>query len=77
MKFTIHMKTPDAIECAIENVMANYYPLLDNSDYETEEQKLYELEHDLRELLSKWFKYGECVAIEIDTDTKTATVLEI
>ena len=67
MKFTIYMKTPDAVEYAIENAM-------DNEVADDEDQ--YEIRENLKELCSKWFSYGECVGIEIDTDTEIATVVK-
>ena len=58
MRFVITLKTPDAVENAIEDIM----------DLDEREKA--------RELCSKWFRWGECVSIGIDTKEGTATVIE-
>lgn len=70
MKFVISMKTPDAVNLACEQATTSY---TDDDEKVVDEDKIEELE----ELCSKWFKYGECVNIEIDTETGTAKVLTV
>lgn len=89
MKFTVRMKTPDCVEYAVENVIDNVIEnvvekehvgdVLEGPSYAEVEEigwKLDKRRGELKELLSKWFRYGECVTIEIDTEAETATVLE-
>lgn len=58
MTITIHFKTPDAVDYALE-------------DMEDDESEIL-----IREKLRKWIRYGECVSIQFDLETMTATVLE-
>lgn len=81
MKFVVNMKTPDVVNYAVENVMDNEYvdgALEGASDNEIEEAGWAsdDRREELKNLLSKWFRCGESVDIEIDTEAKTAIVLE-
>lgn len=81
MKFTIKMKTPDVVTRAVDDITESEHvdgALEGASDNEIEEAGwvVDERRDDLKKLLSKWFNYGECVTIEIDTEAGTATVLE-
>ena len=74
MKFTIIMKNPDSFEDsilrAVESVMIE-----DNLEERLELKALkYE---ELKKIASKWFEYDEYVRIEIDSEAKTAKVLEV
>ena len=76
MKFRISMKTPDAVDCAIEDAVINEFggfPAADDSDTQ---QTMDDRKDEVAELCKQWFSYGECVTIEIDTVAKTATVLK-
>ena len=68
MKIKVTMKNPDALDYAIAIAIDG---LGDLSLGEREEK------HDeLYEQLSKWFKYGEYLTVEIDTEADTATVMK-
>lgn len=58
MKFTVQMKCPDALDCAIE----------ESCDSDDEKERM-------RKVAARFFKYGEYLEVEIDTDKETATVL--
>jgi len=72
MKFTIHMKTPDAVDYAIRDALPAPEDESDEEAYWNHEAEW----EQVTELCSKWFKHGEAVSIEIDTEAKTATVIE-
>lgn len=57
--FRVSMKSPDALDFAIENDI-------------TIEDKV-----SVRELCEKWFRFGEYVELEVDTEAETCKVLEI
>jgi hypothetical protein len=68
MKFRITMKDPDALRIALggaakKSVGAALGASLD------------ECEEELREFVKRWFKYGEYLTVEIDTDAKTILVV--
>jgi hypothetical protein len=70
MKLKITLKDPDALNDEIENAVIHEYPCV-GADIRSE--KIEEIEV----LTRKWFKYGEYVTIEIDTETGTAKILEV
>lgn len=61
MKFTVHFKTPDAANDAIDQLTEDGY-----SEDNIEAAK---------EVLEKFLRWGECVLIEFDTHTQTAKVV--
>ena len=65
MKFQVTMKTPDGLDDAIFECTRNLTPgtIIDN-------------ELEIKKLCGKWFRYGECVTLEIDTEEKTCVVVE-
>lgn len=73
MKFTVKMKCPDSLDYAIMEAVAS----LKFADMD------YDYIQDLREAATaeansvcrQWFKYGELLTVEIDTDAKTCVVL--
>ena len=62
MKFRVTMKTPDALEQTIEEV----------EDQLTVRGKSIS---DVQDLCEKWFKYGESLTVEIDTEAQTCVVV--
>jgi hypothetical protein len=77
MKFRITMKTPDSLDLAIRDAVRA----------ELEGDSLFcELETDevewlvsrrteaIRELCRKWFRYGEALVVEVDTEASTCVV---
>ena len=78
MKLRISFKTPDALteavyEAVAQEVADEHIP--DDAERESVQE---EREEALREYLErKWFRYGEYVNIEVDTDKHTAEVVPI
>lgn len=69
MKFSLTMKCPDAFDIA-----AKYAILDDNpgiSDIDLAEQT-----SATKDVCAKWFRYGEQVTLEIDTEAGTCIVKE-
>lgn len=64
MKFTVRMKTPDALCEAIEAAM------------DINDDNHLQLGEHMEDVANKWFLYGELVNLEIDTEAGTCTVLE-
>lgn len=80
MKFRVSMKDPDtlydAIRDAVEDQIKEQFsdiPDVEVDDLEGIKERRCER---IDELCSKWFKYGEYLEVEIDTDAKTCTVVE-
>lgn len=75
MKFTVTMKDPDTLNDCIREAVETDVNALDLAEDEQEAVAERRIEK-VREVCSKWFKYGEYLSVEIDTDTQTCTVLE-
>lgn len=75
MKFTVTMKDPDGFYDSVREAAEE--SLNDVSGInESESEGLIDSRHsELSEKLKKWFRYGEYLTVEIDTDEMTATVL--
>ena len=81
MKVRISLKTPDAVSYAVEEAypLEAYNEELDEFitlDPDSEEAcEVMDAREDFKELSEKWFSYGECVTLEIDTESQTCKVL--
>lgn len=71
MKIRVNMKTPDALSEAVCEAVGPAEVDLDD------DQTNYDLIETITDMAKKkWFRYGECVTLEIDTDAGTCVVLE-
>lgn len=74
MKFTVTMKDPDGVYDSVRDAIDDNLPSgLDEDELEHLAQ---ERKEELSELMKKWFRYGEYLSVEIDTEKGTCTVLE-
>lgn len=76
MKFKVTMKDPDGVQDSLDDaakVYANSIEGLTEDEREAVREKRREL---IGSIADKWFEYGEYLTVEIDTDTKTITVVE-
>jgi hypothetical protein len=72
------MKTPDGLSTAIENaVIANFLDrdINPNDLNEEEDIEFDDLVEEVSKKANKWFQYGECITVELDTDNDTCVVL--
>ncbi len=75
MKFRVTMKDPDTLSDAITEAVKT--SLSDLGLDEDELEPLIERRHEkITEQCSKWFRYGEYLEVEIDTDAKTCVVID-
>lgn len=74
MKFQVTMKDPDTLYDAIgDAVTKTVNAMLDDPD---ERDVLVKTRVDkVSEICRKWFKYGEYLTVEIDTDAETCVVV--
>lgn len=76
MKFTVTMKDPDTLHDAINDAVqedVKALPGLSDDEREAVEEKRREA---VQELCATWFRYGEYLSVEIDTEAKSITVCE-
>ena len=67
MKIRVTFKTPDVVDEACDEALANYRP--------TEELDMYQQEEYVKQLAVKFFRHTEYVTLELDTDEQTAVVV--
>lgn len=80
MKISIYMKTPDAVDNAVHDALDMKYDAVDgiivNTNDPRESMEYQEDKESISNLCKKWFEWGECVKLELDTDAGTMTVVE-
>ena len=75
MKFKIQMKDPDALYDAISDAI---HADTENIADDDERMAVKEVRRDkVGSLCTKWFKYGEYLTVEIDTEAQTCTVVPV
>lgn len=74
MKIRVTMKDPDGVyECVEESLKAS----LPGEFSKSEKDALLEVRRDeVNAVLRKWFRFGEYLDVEVDTDAKTIRVIE-
>jgi len=75
MKFTVTMKDPDTLHEAIEDAVRFEVEGMPGLDAEEREALQDQRRQKVAKTASAWFRYGEYLSVEIDTDAGTATVL--
>lgn len=75
MKIKVTMKDPDAMHDAVREAVERDVKAMDLP--EDEKETLIEARTEKEQAkMAKWFKYGEYLSVELDTETMTATVLD-
>lgn len=74
MKFKVTMKDPDTLQDAISDAVTADLEKINGLDPEDRKALFDTRQQTVANIASQWFRYGEYVTIEIDTDAKTATV---
>jgi len=74
MKFKITMKDPDGVYECVEDAVTMSLKGLELSEDERE-AVMEKRREAVMEAISKWFEYGECLNVEVDTDAGTIEVL--
>jgi hypothetical protein len=79
MKFKVQLKDPDVLHDAIRDAVTKHVAekaaAMDLDD--EERQNLVDRRCDrIAEMAGRWFKWGEYLTVEIDTEAGTCTVLE-
>lgn len=75
MKIKVTMKDPDTLGDTIDDAVRTDLARIEGLDKEDREALFEGRREKVGELCAKWFRYGEYLSVEIDTDTGTATVL--
>ena len=76
MKFRVTMKDPDTLGDAIKEAVEGDVKLL--VDDPKEQSALIEVRQEkVSEICKEWFKWGEYLTVEIDTEAGTAVVVPV
>lgn len=75
MKVKVQMKDPDTLYDAINDAVSEQLTLEGLTDPEERESLLEIRRERIQGLAGKWFRYGEYLTVEIDTEAQTCTVL--
>ena len=74
MKFLVTMKDPDVLYDAIREAVDEDLQALDIDG--DEHENLSQLRRDkIQTICTKWFRYGEYLTVEIDTEDETCLVI--
>jgi hypothetical protein len=75
MKFKVGMKDPDTLHDAIKRAVDVSFETMGPLE-DDEVDALAEVRREkMRDLCSRWFRYGEYLTVEIDTEAGTCTVI--
>lgn len=74
MKFRVTMKDQDTLGDAITDALKEEAANIAELDDEEREALVEHRQETVGEICRQWFKYGEYLTVEIDTEAKTATV---
>jgi hypothetical protein len=75
LKFQVQMKDPDTLSDAIADAVDEELKPLNLPEDEREAVAEKRIEK-VGDVCDKWFKYGEYLTVEIDTEAKTCVVLD-
>jgi hypothetical protein len=74
MKFKVTMKDPDTLYDAISDAVERDLLKKDGLDEDDRETLSISRRNKIISLCGRWFKYGEYLTVEIDTDAKTIMI---
>ncbi len=75
MKFRVTMKDPDTLQDAISSAVETDVLMADGLDSDERESVAEKRREKVAKLCSEWFKFGEYLTVEVDTEARTATVV--
>ena len=70
----VFLKTPDVLDDVIEKYTTSN---LCREDFDSEEKFLsarLDKKEEIKEICSKWFRYGELITLSIDLDSETISI---
>lgn len=75
MKYTVSMKCPDALDDSIKEAVRAEVDDIEQIDDEEREDLAETRADKYRDQARRWFRYGEYITVEIDTDAGTCVVV--
>jgi hypothetical protein len=74
-KFRVTMKDPDTLHDACKDAAAEQLESVKGIDGDERESLVDQRAQKLRDFCGQWFRYGEYLTVEIDTDAGTCVVV--
>lgn len=75
MKFTVQMKDPDTLHDAIREAVDAELAAMPGLDEDEREAVAEKRREKVDDICRAWFRHGEYLTVEVDTDAKTCTVV--
>lgn len=78
MKFRVMMKCPDALRDAVHDAVKDEIQNrkdLETTDDDARNYAAKERIDAVNDICAKWFRYGEYLRVEVDTDAETCVVI--
>jgi hypothetical protein len=76
MKFIVTFKTPDAVECTIDEIVKDHVDFNGLEGEEAEDEASI-LKDQMTSFADRFVKYGETISIAFDMDEETATAVPV
>ena len=75
MKFRVTLKDPDVLHDAINEAVVGVVNKMIGLDADERDAVVDRRQEKIAGLCSQWFRYGEYLTVEIDTDAQTCVVV--
>lgn len=75
MKFTVTMKDPDALHDSVYSNVSEEVGALELTDLDEIKELTDQRYNKAMEVVNRWFRFGEYLSVEIDTEAGTCVVL--
>lgn len=76
MKFQVTLKDPDTFDDAVKEAAQTSLAQIEGLDDEEREALMFNRVQSIKNKCGHWFKYGEYLTIELDTDDGSAVVVQ-
>lgn len=76
MKFRVSMKDPDTLDDAIRDAVDRSFDGMGTLEDEEVDALAAVRKRKAKDVCSRWFRYGEYLTVEIDTEAGTCSVVE-
>jgi len=76
MKFKIQMKDPDGVYESVDDAAKESVNAIEGVSEQERKDLIESRREEFYQHIKRWFKYGEYLTVEVDTETNTIRVCE-
>jgi len=76
MKFQVTLKDPDTFDDAVREAAQTSLAQIEGLDDDEREALMFNRVQSIKSKCGRWFKYGEYLTVELDTEDGSAKVVE-